>query len=661
MIRIKGRLLLIAMILPCVLLLWGGSAAAQRAVGACCLPNETCDITTAAACNQKGGTFLGLDTSCDDCPPECDDGDPCTEDSWDGFKCIYTPLDCSDGDPCTTDVCVGGECAYIGIICSDGDPCTTDSCVGGDCVYTPLDCDDDDPCTIDSCFLGQCRHSQIICSDGNPCTTDACVGGDCVYTPLNCDDEDPCTTDVCVSGECAYIGIICDDGNSCTTDSCVGGDCTYVPLNCDDDDPCTTDTCSGGDCIHVGLDCDDDDPTTVDACVDGRCRHTPIEEPASQPEAAVSPVVWYLDEGPWGEDEIKLHAALCAGAARAGAEFRALMYEEGQIDEIEKLLLRLSDPKKPDLILCSRKTIDEIDAAVTRGILFFDVDALGKHDDSSDAVGIVGFGGPRADWTAPANGSDTPFVGLQSLADGLWDLSMLPDPLTTLQEFVAAREEAGRTGGPIDAEAVVIEELVFPGIRCCLVAGILSARGDLNASELFEACCAGEGLDPGSASVRLVVPTSETATPEGNHATGDMASSGWLLRWLMRGDGADPEPDETWQRIKSGIVAQADDELLVETFQRWLAINGHTDAASRIAEQIPFPEDSAGYEARYGWFRESMKQHDPTDVPWWLPWLAEANADSVDASRTLDPPLLLILSDIKPESGELMIDLVVAQ
>lgn len=48
---------------------------------------------------------------------ECDDGNPCTEDTWDGEQCVHTPFPngtpCpDDGDPCTWDTCSGGSCAH---------------------------------------------------------------------------------------------------------------------------------------------------------------------------------------------------------------------------------------------------------------------------------------------------------------------------------------------------------------------------------------------------------------------------------------------------------------------------------------------------------------------------------------------------------------------
>jgi hypothetical protein len=59
--------------------------------------------------------------------------------------------------------------------CDDKNPCTQDSCVGNQCSYTAIDgcctsdadCDDSDPCTVDTCdtAAGTCQHS-VTCDSG---------------------------------------------------------------------------------------------------------------------------------------------------------------------------------------------------------------------------------------------------------------------------------------------------------------------------------------------------------------------------------------------------------------------------------------------------------------------------------------------------------------
>lgn len=176
--------------------------------------------------------------------------------------------------------------------CDDGNPCTDDSCdtLTGQCMHTPVDCDDGEPCTDDSCdpLTGKCVHTPRVCDDGNPCTEDSCdpLTGECVFTPVVCDDGDPCTDDSCdpLTGECIFTPRDCDDGDACTEDMCdpLTGECLHIPQVCDDDDPCTDDTCDPltGECIFTPRDCNDGDPCTFDSCdpETGDCLHEPIPD-----------------------------------------------------------------------------------------------------------------------------------------------------------------------------------------------------------------------------------------------------------------------------------------------------------------------------------------------------------------------------------------------
>lgn len=64
---------------------------------------------------------------------DCDDGNSCSADRWEGGLCVYTPLEnglaCDDGNPCTaSDVCKGGDCKgrgkdANGLACDDENSC----------------------------------------------------------------------------------------------------------------------------------------------------------------------------------------------------------------------------------------------------------------------------------------------------------------------------------------------------------------------------------------------------------------------------------------------------------------------------------------------------------------------------------------------------------
>ncbi len=210
----------------------------------------------------------------------CDDDNPCTDDSCDSSTgCVHTPNtdSCDDGNPCTlNDVCSGGGCAGAARDCNDGNVCTTDACdpLGGGCAHTnnTLSCDDGDACTApDVCGGGSCSGTAVTCNDSNPCTTDTCdTSTGCRFTANtnSCDDQNLCTSgDTCAGGVCTGGFVDCGDGDECTADSCnpMTG-CVNAPIvpchACDDvsdcegvlscdvqPDGCATLSCDGGECV----------------------------------------------------------------------------------------------------------------------------------------------------------------------------------------------------------------------------------------------------------------------------------------------------------------------------------------------------------------------------------------------------------------------------
>ncbi|NQY92462.1 MAG: hypothetical protein HRT46_12520, partial [Deltaproteobacteria bacterium] len=123
---------------------------------------------------------------------ECDDGNPCTDDSCDpaaGCANPNNPAPCDDGDSCTDDACdsaLGCHSMDNSSDCDDGNACTTsDTCAGGACVGGAApDCDDGNVCTDDSCDPSSgcvTADNEEACEDGDPCTgTDSCVVGACL-------------------------------------------------------------------------------------------------------------------------------------------------------------------------------------------------------------------------------------------------------------------------------------------------------------------------------------------------------------------------------------------------------------------------------------------------------------------------------------------------
>lgn len=171
--------------------------------------------------NNYEGFYLDsvrLRSSCCDAEAECDDGNPCTEDSCAEGLCRYVARascclndsDCDDGDPCSDDSCQiargegGGSCVSV---------------IREDCCAVASECDDSDPCTEDTCVIaeggaGRCRQAPLCCA-----------------ATAECDDGDACTIGDCVDGQCRYHSACCrddadcDDGVACTLDRCDDGVC----------------------------------------------------------------------------------------------------------------------------------------------------------------------------------------------------------------------------------------------------------------------------------------------------------------------------------------------------------------------------------------------------------------------------------------------------
>jgi DNA-binding beta-propeller fold protein YncE len=145
------------------------------------------------ACSGSGG-------SADDTGSLPDVADLFWPESWDGEGLPPQPV-CADGElRCGQDgsleQCAQDRMSFVPLAdCQDGNPCTDDSCANAQCVHTPASlCDDSDPCTADIClpWSGECVHEPAASGTGC-CTADA-----------GCDDGHECTLDLCdlASGAC---------------------------------------------------------------------------------------------------------------------------------------------------------------------------------------------------------------------------------------------------------------------------------------------------------------------------------------------------------------------------------------------------------------------------------------------------------------------------
>ncbi|MEY3012503.1 MAG: hypothetical protein RIT45_1238, partial [Pseudomonadota bacterium] len=214
---------------------------------------------------------------------------------------------CDDGDACTApDLCSAGKCAGKAADCDDDNPCTDDSCDPKQgCVHKPntTPCDDADASTAgDKCAAGVCKGTAILdCTEDKDCASDAqsqnlCAGklvcdkgaGKCkldLATVVTCDPAlgSACAPVSCdpADGKCKATeldkGTPCDDGDACTTaDACEGGSCKGgAAPSCDDGNACTDDTCNPAlGCVSSpnAAACDDGQPCTKgDICKGGAC------------------------------------------------------------------------------------------------------------------------------------------------------------------------------------------------------------------------------------------------------------------------------------------------------------------------------------------------------------------------------------------------------
>jgi hypothetical protein len=104
-----------------------------------------------------------------------------------------------------------GECQSEGD-CDDENPCTNDSCNNGQCEYTNIadgtSCDDNDECTLnDQCSNGSCTGTSKDCDDGIDCTVDSCEAGDCIHDDSNCDGDDDEDGDLNDDGAINFIDL----------------------------------------------------------------------------------------------------------------------------------------------------------------------------------------------------------------------------------------------------------------------------------------------------------------------------------------------------------------------------------------------------------------------------------------------------------------------
>ena len=235
-----------------------------------CLPNPCMDPL------QSVCVAMGATATCECDPGAHPDGtggcttDPCVPDTClamnmacravDGAPECYTP-ECDDGNPCTDDAVVGGICRNTAVadgtacstgICQVGESCSSGTCGGG----APRACDDGNPCTADFCSepagCGAMNDDSLVPpDDGVACTTGTCTAGAAAHVP---------TDALCSDGLWCNGDEVCAPGAGADADGCVVED---VPVAPGPSTPCASWRCDEAgdawvqDTLATGASCDD--------------------------------------------------------------------------------------------------------------------------------------------------------------------------------------------------------------------------------------------------------------------------------------------------------------------------------------------------------------------------------------------------------------------
>lgn len=171
----------------------------------------------------------------------CPAAAPCTKSFCDAARgCVAEPIVCPTATDSSTWVCSKetNQCINIPPNCDDGNACTDDKFIAGQgCQHTPH-CVAPNACTTTTCSNGNCINTPVCCDDGNACTTDSCnlETGKCQNTLITC------SAAADQIGTCDQQSGLCQIRKRCT-----------VCAECDDNDPTTQDTCTPTGCTNVPL------------------------------------------------------------------------------------------------------------------------------------------------------------------------------------------------------------------------------------------------------------------------------------------------------------------------------------------------------------------------------------------------------------------------
>jgi len=283
-------------------------------------------------------------------PGECDDGNPCTDDTCEASGCVFSPnrASCDDGVFCNgTDRCAGGSCdEHAGDPCAGMSTCDEVEATCEGCA-SDADCPDEiagpwSPCRFGSTCARAGTRSRTVrsfeCSGSMCVSTERTETGGCTRPSR---DGVSCGTRSCGSWSgCDWSGT-CDERatnrRDCTDYECMGGSCqartTTETMTCSRSTTGTT--CGAGTTCGSWSGCDwseqcDESATNSRECTDracsgGTCQATTRTETtpcsrSTEGDSCGSPVCDLWPGCPWADacDEATVETRFCRNRVCSG-------------------------------------------------------------------------------------------------------------------------------------------------------------------------------------------------------------------------------------------------------------------------------------------------------------------------------------------------------
>ncbi|MFW5921622.1 MAG: hypothetical protein ACOCUS_07265, partial [Polyangiales bacterium] len=286
--------------------MWDVRGSVLGTVAACALAASGCGLTLDAdPPGRQDDVDAGFDGGGTDAapPPDAGGGDAATDAARDAGPSCVADEDCDDGNPCTDDTCRSGRCTREpntarcddGVYCNGPDRCADGACTDhlGDPCADPTVCDEEKDmcvgCVTDSDCPGTMRGPWSPCDYSGVCDEEAartrdvrtysCVSGECVASTTTeteactrtregttCGAPTDCSSDGCEwATECAESGT---ETVHCAVPVCSGGECSGT-------EPASmTETCMRDTELQPCGGTDDNLCDGVDVCMGGACTHT---------------------------------------------------------------------------------------------------------------------------------------------------------------------------------------------------------------------------------------------------------------------------------------------------------------------------------------------------------------------------------------------------